>query len=330
MAPQLKSKNAETKSVAAALQQWLADRPANTRGSYVRYARHWSEFLGVSLDATRSAAKWGKANYEKAHAYVALSMRAPAQSGRSLAISKTVSLASVRHKAVVLKSCYDELISQGLLEINPFIRIVRDLKKYRGGERRPNQDMPLEAVRKLTQWTPLGFEDLRDLAVLNLLFGAALRRGEVGTLRCGDFLTTNKGTSYLRLIKTKSQTIQKVALPEWCAKIVGDYLAQRRREGARDGDPLIVRYVGRKPQLGVCGSWVYDLFKKYCRLFGLGDSYSPHCARVTAITQALNQQFSHREVQELSRHSSVQMVERYDRKRVEIDESCATKLRYED
>ncbi len=75
--------------------------------------------------------------------------------------------------------------------------------------------------------------------------------------------------------------------------------------------------------------FVYRLFKDYLRRFKLNPNYSPHCARVTAITQLLKQGMNHREVQELSRHASVSMVERYDRRRFEIEESPSKKLSYD-
>ncbi len=55
---------------------------------------------------------------------------------------------------------------------------------------------------------------------------------------------------------------------------------------------------------------------------------SPHSARATAITKLLDSGFSHRDVQEFSRHASVQMVEIYDKRRLQVDESPAKKLEF--
>jgi integrase len=55
---------------------------------------------------------------------------------------------------------------------------------------------------------------------------------------------------------------------------------------------------------------------------------TPHSARATAITRLLEQGFSHREVQEFSRHSSVLMVEKYDKRRFSLDESPGKKIFY--
>ena len=61
---------------------------------------------------------------------------------------------------------------------------------------------------------------------------------------------------------------------------------------------------------------------------GAGNFVSPHSARATAITKLLSDGFSHREVQEFSRHASIQMVEVYDKRRISIDDNPASDLDY--
>jgi integrase len=162
---------------------------------------------------------------------------------------------------------------------------------------------------------------------MHLFFGAALRRSEVIGLRVGDVLTSPEGTAYLRLVQTKSQKVQTVALPEWASPEVLALVDQRIGEGAKLDDELCVTYFERDRTQPLSDSTIYRIFKRYCKDLGLPD-ISPHCARVTAITQLLDQGLPHREVQELSRHASVTMVERYDRRRVEIDNSASKKLKY--
>jgi site-specific recombinase XerD len=143
-----------------------------------------------------------------------------------------------------------------------------------------------------------------------------------------DVINTNKGSTYLRLRKTKSQNIQKVALPDWVAEEILAFKERRIHEGKGDRDLLFVRYLHRGEE-PMGEKFVYRLFKDYLKRFKLNPDYSPHCARVTAITQLLKQGMNHREVQELSRHASVAMVERYDRRRFEIEESPSKKLSYD-
>ena len=76
-------------------------------------------------------------------------------------------------------------------------------------------------------------------------------------------------------------------------------------------------------------SGLYSLFTQYCRLAGASKYITPHSARATAITKLLADGIPHRQVQEFSRHSSVQMVEVYDKRRIGVEENPAKDLDFE-
>lgn len=326
----------EYSAVYQALTAWLDSRPRTTRSQYLRIASDWSSYLGVDLKAKAATGPWTRARHAQAQGWTNAQAKKPAQPGRAAAASHDgqVSLSTVRHKVAVLMSIYQELIAQGVVEANPFERVALELKKHKSGERRPHSRIPAEAVKALLSierprlaGVVESKEWLRDVAIMHLFFGAALRRSEVIGLRVGDVLTSPEGTSYLRLVRTKSQKVQTVALADWVAPKVLALVDQRIGEGADRDDDLCVTYFERDRTQPLSDSTIYRLFKRYCKELGLPD-ISPHCARVTAITQLLDQGLPHREVQELSRHASVTMVEKYDRKRVEIDDSASKKLKY--
>lgn len=326
----------ETGAIYHALKAWLDSKPKTTRSQYLRIASDWSQHLGVDIKAKSATGPWLRARHSHAQAYVNAQAKRPAQPGRAAAASHDgqVSLSTVRHKVAVLKAVYQELIAQGIADLNPFDRLSIELKKHRAGERRPHQRVPADAVKALLAMERPALagvievkEWVRDRAIMHLFFGAALRRSEVIGLRVGDVMTSPEGTSYLRLVQTKSQKVQTVALPEWVSPEVLALVDQRIAEGAKPDDELCVTYFERDRTQPLSDSTIYRIFKRYCKELGLPD-ISPHCARVTAITQLLDQGLPHREVQELSRHASVTMVERYDRRRVEIDNSASKKLKY--
>jgi integrase len=74
---------------------------------------------------------------------------------------------------------------------------------------------------------------------------------------------------------------------------------------------------------------LYRLFKHYCEKAGATQFLTPHSARATAITKLLADGIPHREVQEFSRHSSIQMVELYDKRRLTVEENPGKELDYE-
>jgi integrase len=282
-------------------------------------------YLGCSLDDERAGARWAKAKHADALDYANQLADRKAQDERH----GTISSNTIRQHCVVLKSIYDELIAQGLTESNPFVRVVKELKEQDAGARRPHRRIPTEKVRQLLSFIPRTRDERQDMAILSLFFGAALRRSEVINIRIGDVRKTEKGTTVIHLLQTKSQKAQSVSLPSWAAKNVAEWLAIRQRDRAASKDHLIVRYDTKGDAHPLSDSAIYRWWKAMCHRHEIGDDWTPHCARVTAITQLLDQGKDHRAVRELSRHSSVQMVERYDRKRVEADESASKDLDYE-
>jgi len=310
---------------------WIDRRPKNTQRVYLSVMQGWSSWLGADFDQARAGKLWKKATLKDAQSFINDARSRPAQSGRSEQASADgcVSMATIKHKVAVLKSAYEVLIAEGLVTMNPFARLSLEMKRLKAGERRPHLEMGRAELKKFLTFAPLDTEHWRDRAIFHLLFGAALRRSELCTVTLADVLESQAGTLFLRLRQTKAQKLQKIALPDWVADEIGDFKQRRIREGATERDLLFVRYLQRgTEEMGE--KFVYRLFKQYCKRFGLNGNYSPHCARVTAITQLLKQGFSHHEVQQLSRHASVVMVERYDRRRYEIDESPSKKLSYDD
>ena len=310
---------------------WLATRPGNSKRVYMSAASEWSLFLGAPFETLGSGALWKAAGFAHAQRFVNQCRDKDAQQGRASDASPDgkVSIATVKHKVSLLKAIYDSLIAQGLLSVNPFSRIAQEMKRAKADQRRPHEEMAKNELKKFLTFERLLPEQFRDRAMFHLLFGAALRRSELLPVTLSDIQATNAGTTWLRLRRTKAGTAQKVSLPDWVAKEINEFKQRRLREGASEKDLLFVRYLHRGTEpLGE--KFVYRVFKEYLKLFGIKGSYSPHCARVTAITQLLKQGMSHHEVQQLSRHASVVMVEKYDRRRYEIDESPSKKLSYED
>lgn len=324
-------KQEATSDVYEAVRMWLSTRPDNTRRSYLGIGSDWSRWLGAEFDSAKAGALWKKARHTDAQRYVSECTDRPAQQGRAADASPDgrVSLATVKQKVAVLKITYDALIAAGLVVNNPFARIAMEMKRAKVDQRRPHEEMSKEELKRFLTFDRLLPDHYRDRSIFHLLFGAALRRSEVVPLMLSDVMETSQGTTYLRLRKTKSGTAQKIALADWVAKEVNEFKARRVREGAQDRDLLFVRYLERRHE-PMGEKFVYRLFKSYCKILGVKSSYSPHCARVTAITQLLKQGLSHHEVQQLSRHSSITMVERYDRRRYEIDQSPSKKLSYDD
>jgi integrase len=226
------------------------------------------------------------------------------------------------------------LVASNFTLQNPFDIDRVPSPSARSGQKRPTEMVDFSLVKEIiaraVDTTPKG---LRDKAVLAVLFGGGLRRSELTRLRLNDVCESSQGTVFLRLRETKGKRDADQALPPWAAKIVRQLLENRVHQGAERGDFLFVSYRGRAGQtpssLPVSDTGVYLLFKYYCQLAGAGPHVTPHSARATAITKLLADGIPHRQVQEFSRHSSIQMVELYDKRRLSVEENPAKGLTFE-
>lgn len=317
-----------------AIAQWLQTKAKNTAQTYMRLACVWSLYLGSDFAKTRSEELWKKADYATAERFLLDCFKRDARSGRAMDASADgrISLATVAYKAKVLKSMYECLIAKGLVTTNPFTRCVYERKgvKYRGGDRSPHKRIPDEDVKRiLTHQFDKGCRGIRDKALLFILIGGALRRSEPVGLELRDITESSKGTMVLTLRKTKTGNAQSISLAPWVGKVVMKLKQDRQRQGAKPHDRLFVRYLETSERTPpITDMFVYRTFNRYRDQLGLSQDFTPHACRVTAITRLLDQGYTHREVKKLSRHSSVQMVERYDRQREDEDDSPSTDLKF--
>jgi site-specific recombinase XerD len=261
--------------------------------------------------------------------------RAGAGGRKKDGLDATLSNATIHKKFAALRRIYRMLLASnlGIVE-NPFEVDKVPPPPKDAGRKRPTQmvefDRVMEIVSVPDPSTPKG---RRDRAILAILFGGGLRRSEVVALRLGDVRRTSSGTTYLYLRYTKAKRDAQQALPGWAAELLWSYLAERRAAGAGDADYLFVSFTGQAGKTAtsrqISDTGVYLLFKQSCIAAGAGEFATPHSARATAITKLLADGVPHREVQEFSRHSSIQMVEWYDKRRFDIEQSPAKNLSFE-
>lgn len=354
-------RNAESKATElwVRLNAFLDLKAPNTQRTYVGIINEWCEFLGVTAGTEKAATALLKANDLHALAYRNWLVEQPGQTPRlqtsalknklpsieqNLAgktkrrdgTQSSLSNATIAKKLTALRRIYRMFIGTGLgITANPFDTDKIPPPSARSGQKRPTEMIDFKKVKEVLELpdstTPKG---LRDLAVLAVLFGGGLRRSEVVNLRIGDVGRTSQGTTFLYLRATKAQRDARQALPDWAASPVHALVAWRGENGAANGDFLFVSFRGPGGQIEtshpLSDNGLYRLFKRYCERVDLGDFVSPHSARATAITKLLHDGKNHREVQEFSRHSSVQMVEVYDKRRIDVEESAGKELSFDE
>lgn len=345
------------------LEAFLAMRSKQTYETYHGIVREWCQFLGAESGSDSGAHKLKSVSEVHAMAYIKWLSGQPGEIPRlqrkstpklkdrievlpqiennprgqtkKLGLDNLQSNATIVKKVAALRRIYRMLIGSGLVAgINPFDPDRVKAPPKESGRKRPTEMLPFENVKSvIAAADQKTIKGLQDQAILACLFGGALRRSEIVNLRIDDVRRSSKGTVFLHLRATKAGKDASQALPAWAAGILQIHLKECKKRGAQPIDPLFSSFRGKAGLIPtdqpISSSGVYKLFKMYCSRAGLGDFFTPHSARATAITKLLSEGIPHREVQEFSRHSSVQMVEHYDKRRIGVDESAAKDLDFD-
>jgi integrase/recombinase XerD len=344
------------------LSAFLSLKSPLTRTTYSGIIQEWCRFLGAQSGTDEAARKIVSATDLHAIAYRRFLEGQPGEAPRMIkkasknntardveirsrrlngrgkkktGLEFSLSNATIHKKFAALRRMYRMLIASDLgVRQNPFEVDRVPAPPKEAGRKRPTEMVNFELVSEIINLPDVNTaKGLRDRAILTLLFGGGLRRSEVLSLRIGDVRRTAEGTPFVYLRHTKAKRDASQGIPDWTAEALEKLIAHRRQNaGACDHDHLFVGFTGqggkKETNTPLSETSLYLLFKGYCSRAGVEDYVTPHSARATAITKLLSDGLSHREVQEFSRHASVQMVEWYDKRRFDVEQSPARKLSF--
>ncbi len=156
--------------------------------------------------------------------------------------------------------------------------------------------------------------DLRDKAILEVLFSAGLRVSELTKLKRDDInLKNKKGGTVEFTVRGKGKKLRVVFLSESAVKWLKEYLDRRidvspwmfvrmdkaaNASAGKDESPMTPRSVER-------------LVEKYSRLAGIAKKVTPHTLRHTFATDLLSNDADIRSVQAMLGHSSITTTQVY-------------------
>lgn len=323
---------------------FLSLKSDNTKKTYEGIILQWCDFLEARMETNEGAYRLISVSDLHAVAYINWLTKQKGHLPRLVTnrdsqakkdgLQSTLSNSTIAKKVAALRRMYRMLVASNVgIENNPFDPDKVQTPAAKSGQKRPTEMIDFEKVKEIvdlpTTETPKG---LRDRAILAVLFGAGLRKSEVISLRVGDVRSTADGICFLRLRATKNKKDADQPLPKWSAQELEIHLDERRKQGAANGDYLFTGYIGRGgakiSQNPISASGLHKLFKSYCALAGASHYATLHSARATAITKLLTDGFDHKYVQKFSRHSSPQMVDVYDKRRLDIEDNPGLKLDY--
>ena len=216
-------------------------------------------------------------------------------------VDSGVSNRTVNRKVSSLRSYYNFLLKIGRIEISPLAKhkSLKTPKKVQIPFSRTEVVDVIENLREIDD-----FESLRDLAVVELLYGTGMRRAELADLTLGSVDFEQKS---LRVIGKRNKERIIPLLPS-VVQTLRQYLSARS-EVANDqpSSPLLVTKKGLK----IYSTLVYRIINRYFSEVSDKLKTSPHILRHSFATHLLNQGADLNVVKELLGHASLASTQVY-------------------
>lgn len=213
---------------------------------------------------------------------------------------------SVKRKLASVRAFYHELEFNGTLEENPFNKLHIRIQSPKQLPR----TIPSQIIHDLLQSAydaySLGQQEaLRDIMVLELLFGTGLRVSELCALSSETFLIEGDELHLLVNGKGRKERVLQITTPE-LVQLAKTYYSEFYEEIQRCGTILLNRQ--RRP---ISTQSVRRIVQKYLKKIGSTYHVTPHMFRHTFATLLLEAGMDIRYIQSLLGHSSISTTQIY-------------------
>lgn len=280
-------------SCRSAVDDWLSSLSARTRLAYEADLRSFSGFLNVddSPSAIIALVQGGQADAN----LLALKYR-------TSLVESQLAPATVNRRLAALRSAVGLLRTAGVVQWELEVKSVKAVKY------RDTRGPSVAVVKALLQAAgSCGKRGLRDRALILLLFGMALRRGEVVSLDI-DHLDL-EGKRLFVMGKARGGEREPVTVPGSTLRALKSYL--NARDNPKSG-PLFLSLDRACEDKGrLTGEGVRHILLSLAGKAGL-EPIRPHGLRHAAITSALDAGRDLREVLRFSRHKDPRTILQYD------------------
>ncbi len=209
---------------------------------------------------------------------------------------------TVVRKLATIRSFYKFLMKKGYVTTNPLVEIQTPKVE----KRLPHFLAVEEIERLLNAPQGMGFQPIRDRAILEVLYSTGLRVSELTGLNVGDIDLTGE------IIKARGKGRRERIMPigKPAIESVKKYLEIRNtvpRINESDPDALFLNRFGDR----LSSRSIRKILDKYIRVTGLNEKTSPHTLRHSFATHLLNRGANLRMVQELLGHKHLSTTQIY-------------------
>lgn len=239
------------------------------------------------------------------------------------ALASRYGVRTANRMLAALRGVLREAVELGLMDAESFQRASR-IKTIRGKPAPAGRALERDELRALfascagsDNAAPI---DVRDAALLAVLYGAGLRRAEVVQLDVSD-LAMESGAL---VVHGKGNKVRLAYVPESGRPLLAAWLSLRSNEAG----PLFLPIqkdgvlVSRRLTEGA----IYKILERRARVAGV-PHFSPHDCRRTFIGDLLDAGADMSTVKELAGHSSIETTARYDRRGERAKRSAADLIR---
>lgn len=230
---------------------------------------------------------------------------------------------TVRNRLAAVSSLFQHLCERQIATHNPVAGIKRpkiDASRVEAVALTPEQ------VRRLLH-TPASdtLKGIRDRAILHVLFYTGCRISEVTRLQVKDFFE-DAGYWILDFI-LKGGRRNRVAIHQELQLALRNYLATSGHGNEREY-PLFLAARRREQYTALTSRQVNKLFHHHAHTAGLSLGITPHSARATFITEALDRKCPIEAVQASVGHRHITTTKMYDKRKLHYRESASFSVRY--
>lgn len=263
----------------------------NTRDAYQNDLAQLSEFLDGKLGSENGPDVWAKVSRDDLSRYVS-SMR-----------KRDYAATTVARKIASVKSFYAFLVDEGKVTVDP----TEDIATPKVGRPLPKFLSREDLERLLAQPRRKGRnpENLRDEALLQLVYATGMRVTELISLSVGDVSLESKTVRCLG----KGSKERVIPIHDHATESVRNYLRGARPHMAR-GMAEKAMFLNRRGQrLTRQGFWL--ILKNHSRDAGITARITPHILRHSFATHMLRGGAPLRNVQELLGHANISTTQVY-------------------